>query len=123
MSDRAAMRQLWRLAHQAMGDDVVPAVQGGARYQALMVARVLAVAARESELGGEIERQELIGIEALVARSGESLEASRGALCREIASGRFDAPGPERDALLAHLALTNENRLRITHPKALEGNP
>ena len=123
MSERAALQHLQQLAHQAMAGAVVPALEGNARYQALMVARVLAVAAREAELGAEAESQESIGIEAFVAQPGQSLEASRAALCREIASGRFDSPGPERDALLAHLELTNENRLRITNPKALEGKP
>ena len=123
MSEAAKSLRLWRLAHAATTSDVVPALQGHARYQALMVARVLAAAAREAELGAEFERLELQGIEALIVHPVPSLEAARAALCREIASGRFDAAGPERDALLAHLALTNENRLRITNPKALEGEP
>lgn len=119
-----------RAAHEALVAAILPAVSGPARYQALMVARVLAIGAREAESGAQSERQELAGIELLLpeaakAGAGEAKDAEaflrgqRRALCSEIRNGRFDAAGPAQDALLEHLAVTTENRLRISNPKVL----
>lgn len=118
-------------ANQALVAEILPFVSGAARYQALMVARVLAIGAREAELGGEAQRQELFGIERLIPEAAkndaveakeaeETLIARRRALCSEIRNGRFDAAGPAQDALLEHLAVTTENRLRINNPKVLD---
>lgn len=123
-----------RTAHEALVASILPALTGAARYQALMVARVLAMGARDAEHGAQAERQELSGIELLIpeAASGEAgaakdaeafMRSQRRALCSEIRNGRFDAPGPAQDALLDHLALTTENRLRINNPKVLAGTP
>jgi hypothetical protein len=98
-------------ANQALVAEILPFVSGAARYQALMVARVLAIGSREAEHGGEAQRQELFGIELLVpeaakADGGEAKDAEellarrRRALCSEIRNGRFDAAGPAQDALL-----------------------
>lgn len=117
-------------ANEALVAEVLPLLGGAARYQALMVARVLAIGAREAESGAQADRQELFGIERLVpetarADAGEAkdvealLAGHRRALCSEIRNGRFDAAGPSQDALLEHLAVTTENRLRINNPKVL----
>ena len=117
-------------ANQALVAEILPFVSGAARYQALMVARVLAIAAREAQSGAEARRQELFGIELLIPEAArddgaeandaeELLAGRRRALCSEIRNGRFDAAGPAQDALLEHLAVTTENRLRITNPKVL----
>ena len=119
-----------RTANEALVAEILPFVSGAARYQALMVARVLAIGAREAESGAQAERQELFGIERLIpeatntdaceAKDAEELLGSRRrALCSEIRNGRFDAAGPAQDALLEHLAVTTENRLRINNPKVL----
>ena len=118
-----------RTANEALVASVLPALSGPARYHALMVARALAIGAREAESGAQARRHELSGIELLIpeakARAGEAndadafLHGQRRALCSEIRNGRFDAPGPAQDALLEHLAVTTESRLRINNPKAL----
>ena len=120
-----------RTANEALVAEVLPFLSGAARYQALMVARVLAIGAREAQSGAQAQRQELFGIERLVpetasADAGDAkdvepiLAAHRRALCSEICNGRFDAAGPAQDALLEHLAVTTENRLRINNPKVLD---
>lgn len=130
MSREPDRQDLLDIAARSLADGVLPALKGTARYQALMIARVLAIAAREAESGADAERQELQGIESLIPESdrtviGDFTPASRllgpyrRALCSEIRSGRFDAPGAGREALLAHLAATTENRLKINNPKAL----
>jgi len=112
-----------RTANEALVASILPALTGAARYQALMVARVLAIGAREAESGELAERQELSGIELLIPEramaAGDALDNQRRALCSEIRNGRFDAAGPAQDALLEHLAVTTENRLRIDNPKVL----
>lgn len=119
-----------RTANEALVASILPALSGPARYQALMVARVLAIGAREAESGAQAERQELAGIELLIPEAakvdaGDAKDAEaflgdqRRALCSEIRNGRFDAVGPAQDALLEHLAVTTENRLRINNPKVL----
>jgi aminoglycoside phosphotransferase (APT) family kinase protein len=119
-----------RTASEALVASILPTLGGPARYHGLMVARVLAIGAREAESGAQAERQELAGIEMLVpeaarADAGEGsdpeafLHRHRRALCSEIRNGRFDAAGPGQDALLEHLAVTTENRLRINNPKIL----
>lgn len=130
MSDRSERVALLRIASDALAGSVLPSLSGAARYQALMVARVLAIAAREAQTGAEAHRQELQGIEPLVPDTNAAganeepdpacvLHACRRALCSEIRSGRFDAAGPAQEALLEHLAVTTENRLRINNPKVL----
>ncbi len=117
------MNDLLHIAHQAMVAGVLPALSGQPRYQALMIARALAIAHRDAQLCGPAEDEERLGIESLIpevmkthaqdAESAVRLPEYRRALCAQIRNGRFDAPGPRRDALIAHLAITTENRLRI----------
>jgi hypothetical protein len=123
---------LLRIAHDTLLDGVLPALTGTSRYQTLMVARALAIAGREAELGPEAGRQEWLGLVPLIRGGMETtpveatdlsslLRRSRRALCVEIRNGSFDAPGPAREALLAHLALTTENHLKVSNPKVLAG--
>ncbi len=130
MSERSGRAGLLRVASDALVGSVLPALSGPARYQALMVARVLAIAARDAQCGAHADRQELLGIEPLIPDAGPAeanetadsathLHAYRRALCSEIRSGRFDPAGSAQEALLEHLAVTTENRLRISNPKVL----
>lgn len=125
MNDGGADGGLLQVARKALLDEVLPALDGAARYQALMIARAMAIAQRQAELGAEAERQELAGLESLLEGTarpapGSPLDAYRRALCMEIRNGRFDARGPGREALLSHLAVTTENRLRIDNPRLLD---
>lgn len=130
--DHSGDSGLLRIAHDTLVEGVLPALTGAPRYQALMVARALAIVEREAALGSDAERQEWLGFASLIRGGMEAapadatniaslLQRGRRALCVEIRNGGFDSPGPRREALLAHLALITENRLKISNPRILEG--
>lgn len=104
MRDRPDGPTLAALARQAMRS-------GG---EAELVARALAIAAREAAAGAA-------PVEAVRARLARrygagTIEALMGRLAAEIRAGAFDAPGPERDALRRLL-------WEITVAKLAESNP
>lgn len=93
-------------------DEILPALPPEKRYAGLMVASALAMAGRELGADGAPMPQ-------ATALYGEPMPADAFArrLAGDIAAGRFDAAGPERDAAFAALRAINDERLAITAPK------
>ena len=127
MNDKPDARNLLATARDALAAEILPGLDGKARYIALMIANAMAIAEREIETGAAPARAECERLQALLrertgALSGEALHEELAGynrrLVEAIRTGRFD--GPERAALLGHLRRTTEEKLAVSNPKALK---
>jgi hypothetical protein len=120
---------LMATAREALLNDVLPALPKDRRYAGLMIANVMAMAAREHAQGGAAMRDEagrlhtlLGGFDPLATPTGEEtdgeLRALRRALSAAIRRGRFDDPSSRR-ALEAHIARTAADWAAISNPKVI----
>ena len=120
---------LMATAREALLNEVLPSLPKDRRYAGLMIANVMAMAAREHARGGAAMRDEaerlrtlLGGFDPLATPTGEEadseLRALRRALSVAIRRGRFDDP-PSRRALEAHIAQTAADWAAISNPKVI----
>ncbi|MEQ8818196.1 MAG: DUF6285 domain-containing protein [Thalassobaculum sp.] len=127
MFDRPDRLALLGAAETALRDEVLPGLEGGARYTALMVASALAIARRELEAGNEPARVVLDAFAELYGQdnvhraggdSGERVKALMADLAREIRDGEYDDDllGPIH-AVLQTLVV---ERLKRSNPRFLE---
>ncbi len=121
MTERPTGAELLAIAEQQPTEELVAGPAEARRYRARLLAAATAIAEREHEAAGAPARNEHARIEALVGKNGE-LDALRWRLAEAIRGGAFDAAGPERDRLLAHLWATTRARLAISNPKHLKAN-
>lgn len=123
---------LLRAAREALIDDLLPLLPEGRRLDALVIANVLAIAAREAAEG---EAPFRAGLARLCALYGEAappadlplddararFEALSRRLAADLRSGAFDGAAPERaEALRSHLVETTLAALRANNPRYLE---
>lgn len=126
MNDAPRAEALLRAVERFLEREVVPALDGVARFHARVAANVAAMVARELETedahqAGEWERLgRLLGAEA--SPLPETREARREALQRRnealvarIRAGDADA-GPFRRELLAHLRRTVDDKMEVSRP-------
>jgi arginine/ornithine N-succinyltransferase beta subunit len=127
MRDISDADDLLATAREALLAEVLPALPKEARYVALMIANVMAIAAREHRLGLAAMQNEaarlshlLDAIDTSFTRSApvKDLAALRQALRAAIRAGHFDAPG-RTNALIGELLDTASEWLAISNPKAL----
>ncbi len=130
MRPRPDAAALLDIAHRTQRGGVLAALPEAARYQALMVAHAMAIAARIAERGEAPERDELARLAKLMiappipptpdmAAVREELKSLYGRLGDELRAGKI-APGTDRHrAVFAHLRLAIVERLRESNPKAL----
>jgi hypothetical protein len=98
------MIALIEAARETLRERIAARLDGHDRYEALMVANVLAIAARHIESGGAAERAELAGLRALYDAPAGGLDELRARLSIEL---REAAPGSERlSRLFKHLNAT-----------------
>jgi len=90
---------LLQTARDVLLAEVVPHLPAGQKYQALMVANAMAIAARESE--------------------GDAPPPEPPELSGRIRAGEFDPGAPEHDAIAAWLLEATRARCAISNPKAL----
>jgi Domain of unknown function (DUF6285) len=110
---------LLETARTALRQSIVPFLTGPAHYQALMVARAMAIAARQLEVGEgpeEAARARLASLYDAPAATLEELERRLGA---DLRRGAFDEPGAKRDAVFRHLWETTQAMAAECCPKAL----
>jgi hypothetical protein len=127
MSDVPDAAELLAIARTTLLDKLLPQLPAESRYDALMVANAMAIAARELAAADTAARAELARAVALLGEpvaegASDTLNAARAKYRRRLAmairAGRFD----ERDhaALLAHLAQSAADELAVSNPRALE---
>lgn len=115
-------------ARRTLMENLLPVLPPERRYDALMVANAMAIAAREMGEGHAACRRahaELLGLSGTTVEPENSrviglrdLTELERRLAQQIRSGAYDAPGPQRDAVLGYLRLSTMARLRISNPKA-----
>lgn len=126
MSDRPNRGELLAAAEETMRDEVLPALQGSAKYAALMVAAAIATVRREIETGHDASRRTLDAYAELygqdnVYRSGgngdERINELSRDLAREIRNGTYDADllGPVFTVLETQVV----ERLGLSNPRFL----
>jgi len=127
MSDIPDAPELLAIARSTLLDKLLPRVPEELRYDALMIANAMAIAARENTAGDTAILAEVVRLAALLKeqcepRAGAELRSARSDLNRRLAAhiraGRFD--DRDRAALLDHLAQTAAGELAVSNPRALE---
>jgi hypothetical protein len=112
----AASELLESVRHYIETEVVSSAADARARFRALVAANVLQVAAREWEIGAELERAEAARLAALLAREGPAGDLNV-ELARRIRAGEVDAAPGGR--VWEHLRLTVLEKLRVANPRHL----
>jgi len=125
---------LMATARDALLREILPALPKDHRYAGLMIANVMAIAAREHDSGPGAARREAERLRVLLAAgapvqapqeegdiASEDLCGLRRALGTAIRIGRFD-DGPRAAALAAHLKQTAVDWVAISNPKALRAD-
>ncbi|SDF18758.1 DUF6285 domain-containing protein [Thalassobaculum litoreum] len=126
MSDRPNKGELLAAAEETLRDEVLPALEGSAKYAALMVAAAIATARREIETGHDAARRTLDAYAELyghdnVHRSGGTADERINALSRDLAheirAGTYDADllGPVFGVLETQVV----ERLGLSNPRFL----
>jgi hypothetical protein len=110
---------LLETARTALGQGIVPLLSGPAHYQALMVARAMAIAARQLEAGEGPEEAARTRLAALYGTPSATLEDLERRLAADLRAGAFDEPGAKRDAVFRHLLDSAQAMAAESCPKAL----
>jgi hypothetical protein len=143
MRPKPSAAELLETARKTLRGEMLAALPEGRRYEALMVANAVAIAARVLERGEAPERAELANLarlmgekdpaipadlpspaEAGFAKAGpasvrERLGILYGRLCDELRAGKIVPGGERHRAVFAHLRQTTLERVRESNPKAL----
>lgn len=120
MNHRPDAPALLAVARDTLKERVLPALPDDCRYDALMVINALGIAQRECSADPTETNALRRRIDALLERDSDTLADAETALTQAIRAGRFDAPGPDRDALLDALHDLTRARLAVDNPKLLK---
>lgn len=114
-------------AREALQAELLPGLDGAARYCGLMIANALAMAEREIRLASSARARALADYAALygaaeVSAAGrdevERLQSLDRRMCADLRAGRFDSEAHERVARLLLERVVRE--LEVSHPAYLE---
>lgn len=127
MTDKPDAAALLEEARRTFVNILLPLLPTERRYDGLMVANAMDIAAREAGQGDAALRERLALLAGLfsasAAATGENLRARlsqlEARLAREIRAGLCDAPGARRDAVRDYLRRSAIARLHLSNPKAL----
>jgi AcrR family transcriptional regulator len=125
MTDHPDGAALLEEARRTLLEVLLPLLPPERRYDGLMVANAMAIAAREAAQGDVALREAVQQLSALfpAASAGEDprahLRELEARLSGEIRAGLSDAPGVRRDAVRDYLRRSVIARARVSNPKAL----
>ena len=129
MRERPTGGELLVFARKVLREDLIGLLPDERRYDALMVANAMAIAARQLEAGEGPERRALMGLAALydeeptpgdVADVRWALDRLYRRLSEDIRRGTFDPGQPRREAAFDHLLKVAILNVRESNPKILE---
>jgi hypothetical protein len=128
--DRPTGAELLAEARRTLLEELIGLLPADRRYDGLMVANAMAIAARELAAADAPARAALAGSRRSTARRRRAgrrrgrarLSRFNRRLAADIRAGAFDAAGARRDAIVAHLRAVTLARLRLSNPKALQGD-
>jgi hypothetical protein len=125
MNDQPTAEVLLRAVERFLEQEVVPALQGPARFHARVAANVVAMVAREVETDEAHLTAEWEGLGHILgdpaprppgrAALREGVRLRNAALVERIRAGDADA-GPFRAEVLGHLRRTVEQKLAVSRP-------
>lgn len=131
MRDRPDGADLLAIARKVLREDLIEALPAERRYEALMAANAMAIAARQLAAGEGLERDELNRLAKLLGESApadagnrdavrNSLSAFYARLCSAIRRGQLDPGTP--DHAEAHAFLVDVARAKVaeSNPRYLE---
>jgi len=132
VNDAPHAEALLRAVERFLEQDVVPALDGVARFHARVAANVVAMVAREIETEAEHAEAEWRRLAELLGPAGPlpgALPARRAALAargeeltRRIRAGDADQ-GPFRAQVLAHLRRTVADKMSVSRPPRQRARP
>jgi hypothetical protein len=125
MADNPDGAALIEEARRTLLEVLLPLLPPERRYDGLMVANAMAIAAREAGQGDAALREAVQQLSTLFpgAATNGNLQAQllelESLLASEIRAGLCDAPGVRRDAVRDYLRISVIARARVSNPKAL----
>ena len=129
MRERPTGGELLTIARKVLREELMPLLPEERRYDALMVANAMAIAARQIAFGDAPERRQRQDLAALLGETVEG-DASTAAseavgdptrrLSAEIRGGEFDPGTPRHAAVHSFLLDVTIQRLRESAPKTLK---
>lgn len=114
MSWLDATADLLQVARATLREKIMPTLEAGARYEAAMVANALAIAIRETEVGGRVRAEEQALLAEFLGTPAATLPELRRHLCRELRDGAVLETRP--DELRTLLRRLVHARLAISNP-------
>ncbi len=109
---------LLETARTVLREKILPQLPASARYEALMVANAMAIAARQIEAEDRPVREAQDRLAALYDDRSAPLPVLEARLVEDLRAGRFDAPSTLREAVFDHLWQTACARASESNPKA-----
>jgi hypothetical protein len=129
MRDHPTGEELLIIARTVLREELMPLLPDERRYDALMVANAMAIAARQIAFGDAPERRERQSLAGLLGEpvDGDGAMAGSAAvgdltrrLSAEIRGGAFDPSTPRHGAAHSFLLDVTVQKLRESAPKTLE---
>ena len=129
MRERPTGEELLIIARKVLREELMPLLPDERRYDALMVANAMAIAARQIAFGDAPERRERQNLAGLLGDTvdGDGRTAVNEAvgdlirrLSAQIRSGELDPGTPDHDAARAFLLDITVQKLRESAPRTLE---
>ena len=127
MQDRPSAAELLRIARETLVGELLPLLPEERKLDVLIIANVMAIAAREAAFGDGPLRAELARLAALYDEApppDEPLAAAVERLSRRLAAdirrGAFEADAAKLAEVKAHLLETTLQKLRENNPRYLE---
>ncbi len=130
MQDQPNIENLLRVARRSVLDSFVDRLPNELRLDALIVANIMAIAAREAEFGETPLREELMRLATLYGEApppevdpADIVSAINRLSCRlalDLRRGVFEQNSRRLDMVKAHLIETTLQKLRVNNPKYLK---
>ncbi len=112
---------LLEAAQRALRETILPLLEEGARYDALMILRAMAIVEREIRTGESPGADERARFAAFLSEGSDApLEVLARRFAAAIRAGVYDETGPRREAARAALLSAVRARVRETNPNALD---
>jgi len=130
MRERPSGEELLIIARKVLREELLPLLPAERRYDALMVANAMAIAARQIAFGDAPERREWQDLSDLLGETVQDDGATAASdalgdlyrrLGAKIRSGEADPGTPSHDAVRAFLLDVTVQKLRESAPNILDG--
>ena len=119
MTQRPNAAELLQVAREQLLDELLPAMPSHLRYQTLMIANAMAIAAREYQSGAHLRVEEMTTLSSLLGRDKLTLEEARALMASAIRTGQYDALDAKRESLALALKRITLSHLSISNPKVI----